>query len=195
MHKAQLDDRMHANRRVLIILALEVLGQADLVGTPVEYDKVAPTMQHPGPAGAYLNGQGADPPDVWRSNCPSHPAPAQPALVYHSALQFMRVESSMVLALSPAMPVAPDYAKILRRTDVPILPAAVKQGGPVRYGNAAQGGPAADAGPVPAMSGASGVYGVNPAQRGPYGGPQAAGGYGAPPQNQGDASMREKSAG
>ncbi|CAK0787257.1 hypothetical protein CVIRNUC_010475 [Coccomyxa viridis] len=109
------------NKKVLIILALEVLGQADLVGTPVEYDKVAPTMQHPNSAGApqqYLNGQ-------------------------------------------------------------------VNHGGPVRYGNAAEGGPAADAGPVPAMSGASGVYGVNPAQRGPYGGPQAAGGYGAPPQNQG----------
>ena len=61
----------------------------------------------------------------------------------------------------------------------------------MRYGNAAQGGPAADAGPVPAMSGASGVYGVNPAQRGPYGGPQAAGGYGAPPQNQGDPVLAE----
>ena len=79
VHEAQLDDRMHANRRVLIILALEVLGQADLVGTPVEYDKVAPTMQHPNSAGApqqYLNGQGAAPPDVWSSKCPSHPAPA-----------------------------------------------------------------------------------------------------------------------
>ena len=99
------------------------------------------------------------------------------------------VESSMVLALSPAMLVAPIYAKIIRRTDAPIMLAAVNHGGPVRYGNAAQGGPAADAGPVPAMSGASGVYGVNPAQRGPYGGPQAAGGYGAPPQNQGNLSM------
>lgn len=95
----------------------------------------------------------------------------------------------MVLALSPAMLVAPIYAKIIRRTDAPIMLAAVNHGGPVRYGNAAQGGPAADAGPVPAMSGASGVYGVNPAQRGPYGGPQAAGGYGAPPQNQGNLSM------
>ena len=67
VHEAQLDNRMHANCRVLIILALEVLGQADLVGTPVEYDKVAPTMQHPNSAGApqqYLNGQGAAPPDV-----------------------------------------------------------------------------------------------------------------------------------
>ncbi len=97
VHEVQLDNRMHANRRVLIILALEVLGQADLVGTPVEYDKVAPTMQHPNSAGApqqYLNGQGAAPPDVWSSKCPSHPAPAQPALAYPSALQLIVLKAA-----------------------------------------------------------------------------------------------------
>ena len=82
-----------------------------------------------------------------------------------------------------------------RSTAAQVLPAAVNQGGPVRYGNAAQGGPGADAGLVPAMSGASGVYGVNPAQRGPYGGPQAAGGYGAPPQIQGDLLLADTCAG
>ena len=192
VHEAQLDDRMHANRRVLIILALEVLGQADLVGTPVEYDKVAPTMQHPNSAGApqqYLNGQGAAPPDMWSSNCPLPPCTSAACSCIHLGTAVDCVESSMVLALSPAMLVAPIYAKIIWRTDAPHLLAAVNHGGPVRYGNAAQGGPAADPGPVPAMSGASGVYGVNPAQRGPYGGPQAAGGYGAPPQNQGNLSM------
>ena len=61
---------MHSHCRVLIILGLDVLGQADLVGTPVEYDKVAPSMQHPSPAGGppqYLNGQGRDLSDLWCS--------------------------------------------------------------------------------------------------------------------------------
>ena len=47
--------------RVLIILGLDVLGQADIVGNPLEYDKVAAGMIAQPPAGGpahYMNGRG-----------------------------------------------------------------------------------------------------------------------------------------
>ncbi|CAL5229462.1 g12788 [Coccomyxa viridis] len=106
------------SKKVLIILGLDVLGQADTVGSPQEYDKVAAGMVAQPPAGGpahYMNGR-------------------------------------------------------------------VNQGGPARYGPGPQGNLPADNGAAPA---ASGVYGVNPASRGPYGAPAGVAGYGAPLQNQG----------
>lgn len=61
-------------------------------------------------------------------------------------------------------------------------PSAVNQGGPARYGTGNQGNLPAENDAAPA---ASGVYGVNPASRGPYGGPAGGAGYGVPLQNQG----------
>ena len=54
----------HVNCRVLIILGLDVLGQADTVGNPQEYDKIAAGMIAQAPAGGpahYMNGRGLDP--------------------------------------------------------------------------------------------------------------------------------------
>ena len=65
-----------------------------------------------------------------------------------------------------------------------IFAPAVNQGGPARYGTGNQGNAPAENGAAPA---ASGVYGVNPATRGPYGAPAGGAGYGAPLQNQGTA--------
>ena len=67
-----------AHCRVLIILGLDVLGQADTVGSPQEYDKVAAGMIAQPPAGGpanYMNGRGGS---------------IQPQVLVHLALLFGR---------------------------------------------------------------------------------------------------------
>ena len=53
----KLTELPHADCRVLIVLGLDVLGHADTVGNPLEYDKVVSGVLAPPPAAGNVNYQ------------------------------------------------------------------------------------------------------------------------------------------